>query len=89
MMKINDIVIGNYLSGFSANCMHSYLLQLCLPNSNLAEPAIYVYHHLFGSPLEMVNNGNHFAYLEPITAPMYDSVDNGIQYTHTPNIISQ
>ena len=89
MMKINVIVIGNYLNGFSANRIYSYLLQLRLPNIILAEPAIHVYHSLFGSPLEMVNNSNHFAYLEPITTPVYASMDNDIQYTHIPNIISQ
>ena len=77
-MKLYVIVIGNYLNGFSANSMHCYLLQVRLPNIIQAEPAIHVYFHQFGSPLEMANNGNHFAYLEPITA----------QHIHTSNIIS-
>ena len=55
----------------------------------LAEPVIYVYHHVYGRPLERVHNGIHFAYLEPINVPMYNTIDNGIQYTHAPNIISQ
>ena len=89
VIELKMIVIGNYLNGFSANNMHGYLLQLRLPNSILDKPAIHVCFYELGCQLEMVNNGNHFAFLESITAPIYDSVDNDIQHSHTPNIISQ
>ena len=88
-MKINVIGIGNYFGNFSANNMHSYAQQLRLPETFPDKPAIHVYFHKYGCPLEMNDDGNHFAYLEPISEIMYDSLDNGIQYGHTANIISQ
>ena len=67
VMKLNVIVIGNYLNGFSANSMHYYLPQLRLPIIIEVELSIRVYFNQFVSPLEMVDDGNHFVYLEPIT----------------------
>ena len=89
VMKINVIGIGNYLGSFSANNMHEYGVQLRLPDTFSDKPTIHVYFHKYGYPFEMNNNGNHFAYLEPISAIMYNSLDNSIQHGHTTNIISQ
>ena len=88
-MKRNAIVVGYHQNGFSANSTNSYLLQVRLPNIIQDEPVIHVYFHQFGTPLEMVNNDIHFAYLGPISASIYDYVNNDIQCIHTPNIISQ
>ena len=87
--KLNVITIGNYRNGMIANSMYSYLLQLGFSNIIPDRPAIHVYFHIFGRPFEKVNNGNHFAYLEPIISHVYDSVENGLEYSHKPNIISQ
>ena len=89
VMKINVIGIGNYLGSFSENNMHEYALQLRLPDTFPDKPSIHLYFHKCGHPLEMNNNGNNFAYLEPLSVTIYDSLDNGMQHSHTTNIISQ
>ena len=80
--KLNVITIGNYRNGTIANSMHSYLLQLGFSNIIPDIPAIHVYFHIVSRPLEKVNNGNDFAYLELITSYVYDSVENGLEYSH-------
>ena len=77
-MKITLIGIDNYLGNFSTNNMHTYAQQLRLLDTFLDKPAIHMYLHKYGHPLEMNNSGNHFAYLKPISVIMYDSLDNGI-----------
>ena len=85
VFKVNLISVGNYLNGFIINDMRSYFLK---QNQHLEAsiqelipeyPAIHIYFHTFGSPLQRTNNGNHFAYLEPIPTPNFLVEANTIQ----------
>ena len=89
IMTLNVIVIGNYLNGFSANNMHHYLLQLRLPDVIPDKPAIHVYFHRFGSPLEIANNCNHFAYLKPTSIPTDERINCDLQNRQRQPIVSQ
>ena len=85
VFKVNVISVGNYLNGFIINDMQSYFLK---HNQHLEasvqelipeHPAIHIYFHTFGSPLQRMSNGNHFAYLEPIPTPNFLVEANTIQ----------
>ena len=69
--------------------MHSYFQQLRLSDTIPVKPAIHIYFNQYGSPLEMVNNGNHFAYLEFISTPTNKTVNNVLLRSNKPNIITQ
>ena len=64
IMRLNIIAIRNDVSNISANNMHSYLLQLRLPDVIQDKPAIHMLHHRIGRPLDIFSNGNHFTYLK-------------------------
>ena len=65
--------------------MHVYAQQLRLPNTFPNIPAIHVYFHKYGHALEMNVSGNHFAFLEPIMATIYNELDNCMQHVYTTN----
>ena len=54
--------------------MHEYALQLQLSDTFPYKPAIHLYFHKCGHPLEINDNGNHFAYLEPISVTIYANI---------------
>ena len=89
IMKLNVIVIGNYLNGFSANNMHHYLLQLRLPDVIPDKPAIHVYFHRLGSPLEITSNCSHFSYLKPTSIPTDERINCDLQNSQRQPIVSQ
>ena len=77
VFKVNVVSVGNYLNGFIVNDMRLYFL---MQNQHLEpsfqdlipeKPVIHVFFHTFGSPLQKISNGNHFAYLEPIPTPNF------------------
>ena len=76
------------MNGFHANNMCSCLSLLGFSNTIPDKPAIHVYHHQFCSPLEKVQDGNHFAYLEPISDTTDVLVNDGLQHSHKPTVIS-
>ena len=81
-MKLNVIGIHNYSYGLYGNNMHTHLLQLRLPYLIPDKPAIHVLHHQLGSPLEIVNNCNHFAYLKPTLLPFTESLNCDMKNSH-------
>ena len=66
-MKVNIIIIRNYVNGLIANNLYSYLQQFQVHDIIPDKSTIYVYFRKKGDPLEKRNNGDHFAYLEPIS----------------------
>ena len=78
-MKLNVIGIRNYPNGLYINNMHTHLLQLRLPDLIPDKSAIHMFHRQLGTPLEIVNNCNHIAYLKPTSLPTAESLNCGIQ----------
>ena len=89
IMRLNVVVIENYLNGFSANNMHCYLQQLRLPDVIPNKPAIHVFFHQFGRSLDLTNNGNHFAYLKSTSLPTDERLNYDTQNRQRQSIISQ
>ena len=74
IFKLNVIGVRNYPNGLWGNNNRLNLLQLRLPDLIPDKPAIHVLNHRLGSPLEIVNNCNHFGYLMPISLPTTESL---------------
>ena len=79
IMKLNVIGIRNYPNGLYGNNMHTHLLQLRLPDLIPNKPAIHVLHHQLGSPMEIINNCNHFAYLKPTSLTSDERLNYDLQ----------
>ena len=78
--KLNVISVGYYLNGFILNSTKSYLNQMLRSERNdISEnESVYVYFHSYGRPLEKIENGNHFPYLEPLAVPNFTIERNTI-----------
>ena len=69
LLYVNIISVGNYLNGFILNNMQMNLNHIlkcndyCITNTS----TIYVYFHVYQNPIIRMNDGNHFAYMHPIT----------------------
>ena len=90
IMRLNVVVIEKFINGFSGNNMYVYLQQLRLPDVFPNKPAIHVYFHQLGRPLEITNNSNHFAYLKSPSGFCDESrSNNDAQNRQRYSIISQ
>ena len=70
--KWNVIVVGNYLNGLLANSNQLYLTHILKMQLNiLTNGTIHILFHKFGQPLDKITNGNHFAYLKPLSKPPF------------------
>ena len=78
--KVNIISIGNYSNGFISNNMQNYLRTLLGTSTNISQNGhLHVFFHTYGSPLIGCINGNHYAYLQPITKPRSTIPNNTIK----------
>ena len=69
-------LVTTWMGLLSTTCAYTFLMQ----NQHLEpsfqdlipeKPVVHVFFHTFGSPLQKISNGNHFAYLEPIPTPNF------------------
>ena len=81
-MNLNVIIVGNYAHEFSVISNQEILLKLSINIS--MNDNIYILYHIYMKPLQKMQDGNHFAYLEPIPVPnipievnTIKSIDNG------------
>ena len=66
----NIVTVGNYLNGFIINDINLNLrTYLHVEDNFCGVNVIHVLFHRFGSPLEKISQGNHFAFLQPIVEP--------------------
>ena len=77
VLKVNIVLVGNYLKEFLRNDMRVYFLR---QNQRLKtslhvwipeNPVIHLFFHAFSNPLQRTSNGNHFGYLESIPIPTF------------------
>ena len=69
VLHVNIITVGNYMNGFITNNMQLNLNQV-LKHSGYhisQSSTIYVYFHSFQNPFTRMREGNHFAYMHPIS----------------------
>ena len=84
-MNLNVIIVGNYAHEFSVISNQEILIHQLKLNVNISMNGnIYILYHIHMKPLQKMQDGNHFAYLDPIPVPnipievnTIKSIDNG------------
>ena len=69
LLHVNIITVGNYMNGFISNNMQLNLnhISQCNDYHITRSSTIYVYFHIYKNPIARMSDGNHFAYMHPIT----------------------
>ena len=69
-MNLNVIIVGNYAHEFTVISNKEILIHKLKINVNISMNGnIYILYHIHMKPLQKVQEGNHFAYFEPIPVP--------------------
>ena len=92
ILRVNIITVGNYMNGFITNNMQLNLNQVLKHNGyHISQGStIYIYFHIYHNPSTRMREGNHFAYMHPIsyipngvmTPQLNSSIINERQYKH-------
>ena len=67
------------MCGFHCTSTSHELRILKIPGNYSNNGRIVLYNHIYGAPLRRSDSFNHFAYLKPIDANIYEMTNNTIQ----------